>query len=89
MIEKINELKAEIENLTAGSPQEVEQLRIKYLSKKGLVTSLFSEFRDVPADQKKELGQKLNELKTLATHVWASLWPKGRKSKMTGTCSRL
>ncbi len=67
MIEKINELKAEIENLTAGSPQEVEQLRIKYLSKKGLVTSLFSEFRDVPADQKKELGQKLNELKTLAT----------------------
>lgn len=67
MIEKINELKAEIENLTAGSPQEVEQLRIKYLSKKGLVTSLFSEFRDVPPDQKKELGQKLNELKTLAT----------------------
>lgn len=67
MIEKINELKAKIENLTAGSPQEVEQLRIKYLSKKGLVTSLFSEFRDVPADQKKELGQKLNELKTLAT----------------------
>ena len=67
MIEKINELKAEIENPTAGSPQEVEQLRIKYLSKKGLVTSLFSEFRDVPADQKKELGQKLNELKTLAT----------------------
>ncbi|MCM1319262.1 MAG: phenylalanine--tRNA ligase subunit alpha [Muribaculaceae bacterium] len=67
MIDKINELKAEIAALTAENPQEAEQLRIKYLSKKGLVTSLFSEFRNVPAEQKKELGQKLNELKTLAT----------------------
>lgn len=67
MIDKINELKAEIESLCANSPEEVEQLRIKYLSKKGLVTSLFGEFRNVPADRKKELGQKLNELKTLAT----------------------
>lgn len=67
MIEKINELKAEIAALTAGSAAEAEQLRIKYLSKKGLVTSLFSEFRNVPPEQKKELGQMLNELKTLAT----------------------
>ena len=67
MIEKIGALKSEIEGLTASSPEEVEQLRIKYLSKKGLVTSLFSEFRNVPADQKKALGQQLNELKNLAT----------------------
>ena len=67
MLDKINELKAEIEGLSAGSPEEVEQLRIKYLSKKGLVTALFGEFRNVPPEQKKELGQKLNELKTLAT----------------------
>lgn len=67
MIEKINELKAEIAALTAESAAEAEQLRIKYLSKKGLVTSLFSEFRNVPAEQKKELGQMLNELKSLAT----------------------
>lgn len=67
MIDKINELKAEINSLKASSPQEVEQLRIKYLSKKGSVTGLFSEFRNVSPEQKKELGQKLNELKTLAT----------------------
>lgn len=73
MIDKINELKAEIEALQASSPQEVEELRIKYLSKKGLVTSLFSEFRTVPAEQKKEMGQKLNELKTLATERIAAL----------------
>lgn len=67
MIDKINALKAEIASLTASAPEQAEQLRIKYLSKKGLITSLFSEFRNVAAEQKKELGQKLNELKTLAT----------------------
>lgn len=66
MIEKIENLKSELQSLTASNTGEVEQLRIKYLSKKGLVTSLFSEFRNVPAEQKKELGQRLNELKTLA-----------------------
>ena len=67
MIDKINNLKAEIEGLTAGNAAEVEALRIKYLSKKGEVSLLFNDFRNVPAEQKKEMGQKLNELKNLAT----------------------
>lgn len=67
MIEKINNLKAQIEGLTAGNAAEVEALRIKYLSKKGEVSLLFNDFRTVPAEQKKEMGQKLNELKNLAT----------------------
>ncbi|MDE5988470.1 MAG: phenylalanine--tRNA ligase subunit alpha [Duncaniella sp.] len=67
MIDKINQLKAEIEALEAKTPQDVEALRIKYLSKKGAVSELMADFRTVPAEQKRELGQKLNELKTLAT----------------------
>ena len=67
MITKINALKEEISALVATSAEEVEQLRIKYLSKKGLVTSLFNDFRTVPAEQKREMGQLLNELKNLAT----------------------
>ncbi|MBO5455335.1 MAG: phenylalanine--tRNA ligase subunit alpha [Muribaculaceae bacterium] len=67
MIEKINQLKAEIEGLSAATPQEVEALRIKYLSKKGEISALMTDFRTVPAEQKRELGQKLNELKTIAT----------------------
>ena len=67
MIEKINQLKAEIEGLGAATPQDVEALRIKYLSKKGEISALMADFRSVPAEQKRELGQKLNELKTLAT----------------------
>ena len=67
MINKINNLKAEIEGLTASNAAEVEALRIKYLSKKGEVSLLFNDFRNVPAEQKKEMGQLLNELKNLAT----------------------
>ncbi|WP_305150659.1 phenylalanine--tRNA ligase subunit alpha [uncultured Duncaniella sp.] len=67
MIDKINQLKAEIEAATAASIDEVEALRIKCLSKKGAITALMQDFRTVPAEQKRELGQKLNELKTIAT----------------------
>ena len=67
MINKINNLKAEIEGLKASNASEVEALRIKYLSKKGEVSLLFNDFRNVPAEQKKEMGQSLNELKNLAT----------------------
>ena len=67
MLDKINSLKSEIENLTASSLEEVEALRIKYLSKKGYVSLLFNDFRTVPADQKRQIGQELNQLKNLAT----------------------
>ena len=67
MLEKINTLKEQIEALTASNAEEIEALRIKYLSKKGEVSALFNDFRNVPNEQKREIGQKLNELKTHAT----------------------
>ena len=73
MIDKINQLKAEIEALEAKTPQDVEALRIKYLSKKGAVSELMADFRNVAPEQKRELGQKLNELKTIATEKLAAL----------------
>ena len=57
---------AEISGLQAHSSEEVEALRIKYLSKKGEISALMADFRNVPADMKKELGMKLNELKNAA-----------------------
>lgn len=67
MIEKINALKAELEALVASTPEEVEQIRIKYLSKKGAVSALMNDFRSVPAEMKREMGQRLNDLKNFAT----------------------
>ena len=66
MIDKINSLKAEIQSLTASTPEEIEQIRIKYMSKKGALPALFNDFRNVPNEQKREVGQLINELKTLA-----------------------
>ena len=63
---RIENLLNEVATLTAHDPEEVEQLRLKYLSKKGLVSVLFDEFRNVPAQQKKEIGQLLNNLKNAA-----------------------
>ncbi len=63
MITRIEELQAEIAGLKASSAEEVEQLRIKYLGRKGIMNDLMEEFRTVPVELKRELGQKLNQLK--------------------------
>ena len=67
ILDKIDELLKEVQNLSAKNAEEVEQLRLKYLSKKGEITALMNDFRNVAADQKKTVGMKINELKTLAT----------------------
>lgn len=67
MLEKIESLKKAVEAMKASKKEEVEALRIKYLSKKGEISALFNDFRNVPNEQKKEIGQKLNMLKELAT----------------------
>lgn len=66
MIAKIQQLLEEVETLQANSIEEVEALRIKYLSKKGVINALMADFRNVPAEEKKEVGMKLNELKNKA-----------------------
>ena len=73
MISKIQALMAEVENLSANSAEELEALRIKYLSKKGAINDLMADFRNVPAEQKKEVGMRLNALKTRATERIAEL----------------
>ncbi|MDR1545000.1 MAG: phenylalanine--tRNA ligase subunit alpha [Prevotellaceae bacterium] len=66
MKEKISKLGLIIENLTAKTLDDVEVLRIKYLSKKGEISALFDNFRNVPNEQKREIGQLLNVLRDRA-----------------------
>ena len=63
MIDKIKALLQEVENMKAANAEELEALRIKYLSKKGEISALMNDFRNVAADQKREVGKYLNELK--------------------------
>lgn len=63
MLERIETLRQQLANETAATKEAVEELRIKYLSKKGLIPALMADFRTVPAELKREIGQKINELK--------------------------
>ena len=83
MIEKIEQLMQEVSALTAKNAQEAEALRIKYLSKKGEISQLMNDFRSVPAELKKEVGMKLNELKAFAQEKINSLKEAG-ESGATG-----
>jgi len=63
MLQKITDLINEVSSLSIKSPEELEIFRLKYLSKKGLISDLFENFRNVAIEEKKEVGQKLNLLK--------------------------
>jgi len=66
MLGKIENLLKEVENMQAQTAEEIQALRLKYLSKKGEITALMTDFRNVPAEQKKEVGMKINQLKQTA-----------------------
>lgn len=66
---KIQEIDQEINSFSPSNLDEIESFRIKMLGKKGLITSLFSDFRDVPADEKKEFGQIINTLKNKVVEI--------------------
>ncbi len=73
MLNRITELLNEISLLQIKTDEELEQYRLKYLSKKGLISELFEDFRNVPGPEKKEVGQKLNNLKQTAQDIYNSV----------------
>ena len=64
MKEKIGNLLKDVKAFNANNIEQLEDFRIKYLSKKGVITALFADFKDVPPEQRKEIGQLINSLKT-------------------------
>ncbi|MCF6333209.1 MAG: phenylalanine--tRNA ligase subunit alpha [Draconibacterium sp.] len=66
MLDKINVLREELEKIAASSKEEVEELRLKYISKKGSINKLFADFKNVSPEQKKEVGNAINTLKNFA-----------------------
>ncbi|GAB4287315.1 MAG: phenylalanine--tRNA ligase subunit alpha [Marinilabiliales bacterium] len=66
MLDKLEQIKNEINSFAADNEEQTEHFRLKYLSKKGIISDLFNEFKLIPAEEKKLVGQKLNELKNFA-----------------------
>ncbi|MDA7705947.1 phenylalanine--tRNA ligase subunit alpha [Flavobacteriaceae bacterium] len=73
MIEKIHKLIEEAETFSTQSLEELEVFRIKFLGKKGLLNDLFASFKEVPNEQKKDFGQAINKLKSVAQEKVSSL----------------
>ncbi len=89
MLDKIKDLLEEVKKLSASSAEEAEQLRIKYLSKKGMVSQLFDEFKNVPNDQKKAVGMGLNQLKNRSREVINLLKEKFEDRQITSGATDL
>ncbi|MBR5664071.1 MAG: phenylalanine--tRNA ligase subunit alpha, partial [Bacteroidales bacterium] len=69
MKEKIEKILSEVKSFHADSKEALEQFRIQYLSKKGTITELFTEFKQVAPEMRKEMGMRLNELKNTIQNI--------------------
>lgn len=83
MINTIQQLKTEIDQTDIKDALELENFRLKYLSKKGLINQLMADFKKVPAEQKREVGKLVNELKTFAQDKFDTLHESLGKSAVT------
>src|SRR3954470_23246366 len=86
MQQKIKDLLSEVESFTASSKEEVESFRLKYLSKKRLLADICSEMKNIAAEERKEFGRQVNELKTKVEEKFKSLQDafEGDSSKEEG-----
>ena len=76
MIDQLKKHIAEVDDFAAKTEAEIEEFRIKYLGKKGLLNQFFAEFKNIPNDQKKEFGKTINLLKSKATDKVSELSAK-------------
>lgn len=73
MIDQVDSYLSDVENYIINNSAELEEFRLKYLSKKGLINELFEQFKTVPAEKKKEFGKKINDLKVNANNKFLSI----------------
>ena len=85
MLDNLSEIESGILSFSISDQDELEQFRLKFLSRKGLISRLFDELKTLNADQKRVLGKRLNEIKKLAddrfNKLKASFEEEERKSK--------
>ena len=73
MIKKLEDYISRVKKFSSQDSNEIESFKIEFLGRKGVINDLFSDFKNVPSDQKKEYGQKINELKNLISKKYEDL----------------
>ena len=76
MKDTIENIKTEITSFVASTKDKVEEFRLEFISKKGKISSLFDSLKNATAEQKKDLGKELNDLKQLAEAKFKELQSK-------------
>src|SRR5579871_4465543 len=66
MEQKIKSIEAEVAAFAVGTKESLENFRLKFISKKGLIPSLFDDLKQASSEEKKKVGKLLNDLKQLA-----------------------
>ena len=70
MIERIQQIQTDIDAYQFDEKQQAENFRLFYLSKKGIITELFEDFKSCSVEEKKSLGSVLNQLKKSAENKY-------------------
>jgi len=73
MIKKLEDYISRVKKFSSQDSKEIESFKIEFLGRKGVINDLFSDFKNVPSNQKKEYGQKINELKNLTSKKYEDL----------------
>ena len=73
MIKKLEDYISHVKKFSSQDSKEIESFKIEFLGRKGVINDLFSDFKNVPSNQKKEYGQKINELKNLTSKKYEDL----------------
>ena len=73
MIKKLEDYISRVKKFSSQDSNEIESFKIEFLGRKGVINDLFSDFKNVPSNQKKEYGQKINELKNLTSKKYEDL----------------
>ncbi len=89
MQERIKQLIQEVDTYSAETKEQLEDFRLKYLSKKGVLTELFGEMKNLPADQRKDFGLLVNDLKTKAEEKFQLAQSSLESSADSGSVSDL
>lgn len=83
----IESLKKEIQNFAASSQEQLEEFRMRFISRKSVIGDLFGQMKEVPDEEKKSFGQKINELKNLAQDKFKELIDELESSAVSSTSS--
>ena len=89
LLEKIRSIGNEINEFIASDESEIESFRLKYISRKGIMNTLFEEFKNIPNKEKKAIGQALNKLKNQAQSRFQDLINKLKEQEQKSSTSEL